>query len=763
MVRQYDLKLGLQERKLQPSIGAVLGFDSENRVATLPNPLSSVINFGASGDGETDDTAKIQAAVDASPIVLFPPGTYVTGEIAIPTECQIVFQKGAKLIPAPGITGTKYFFRASGTSGNHFRNILIQGAEADCDSVMAGLVRVDYTDGLTLDDCQAYNCSTIGALALLYHCSKAVVDKCYGSDGLYGIAIEACTQTKVINSTFENLIHDGILFYNNCYDVSAIGNEVAGYCTDTATGSGGKNGRGGIQFYGGARGVASGNLVRDAAVTAPNDTGGIRFRDFESFACTGNQVYNTSTGILCNQIGDYVSSGIKTAGIISGNDVVTCLYSAINIAGNVGIVSVSGNYIEDANTLDVANIGSINASPAGTKIEGNMIVDNIAPAIYSGGNNQQISGNTIIRCGKSSTGQASVAVFGQNTLVEGNNFIDDRVSNGTITCSSTPSDGDTCTINGTVITFKTTVSDPATQVAIGSTRFTAASNLKTYLVAYPIAGFTATYLYDTVTLTGTASAALTITSSGSWASTEALVDAPIATLAIRLIGSTTASATVGVNHLGDGVTTYCTVDAGATWKRGSTAYIKNGTGNPSVAPNSSGGTFEIGCMAIDSNGVRYQFLSDPLGGSANVWGTVLNGDAGLSYDRSISRLNVSGGIILGNNLTFTAGNVRLENNAGVQIRNAAGDYQTVISISTANNTAVVGNSTGGNLDLALPNATGKTGVFLNGVEKARFDQTVTANDTSLLLWDVTAGSLRRVTIGAADSGGTGYRVLRIPN
>lgn len=43
------------------------------------------------------------------------------------------------------------------------------------------------------------------------------------------------------------------------------------------------------------------------------------------------------------------------------------------------------------------------------------------------------------------------------------------------------------------------------------------------------------------------------------------------------------------------------------------------------------------------------------------------------------------------------------------------------------------------------------------------DGSTTGNDTRLLLWDVTAGTFRRVTIGAADSGGAGFRVLRIPN
>jgi len=43
------------------------------------------------------------------------------------------------------------------------------------------------------------------------------------------------------------------------------------------------------------------------------------------------------------------------------------------------------------------------------------------------------------------------------------------------------------------------------------------------------------------------------------------------------------------------------------------------------------------------------------------------------------------------------------------------------------------------------------------------DPSSTADDTRLRLWDVTAGSLKRVTRGAADSGGTGFRCLRIAN
>lgn len=50
-----------------------------------------------------------------------------------------------------------------------------------------------------------------------------------------------------------------------------------------------------------------------------------------------------------------------------------------------------------------------------------------------------------------------------------------------------------------------------------------------------------------------------------------------------------------------------------------------------------------------------------------------------------------------------------------------------------------------------------------GVAAARFDPSAVADDTRLLVFDVTAAVLKRVSRGAVDSGGVGFRLLRIPN
>lgn len=62
------------------------------------------------------------------------------------------------------------------------------------------------------------------------------------------------------------------------------------------------------------------------------------------------------------------------------------------------------------------------------------------------------------------------------------------------------------------------------------------------------------------------------------------------------------------------------------------------------------------------------------------------------------------------------------------------------------------------------NPGGSAGSSVNdNVESAVVDGDATAGNTRFLLYDVTKATLSRVSVGAADSGGTGFKVLRIPN
>jgi hypothetical protein len=75
--------------------------------------------------------------------------------------------------------------------------------------------------------------------------------------------------------------------------------------------------------------------------------------------------------------------------------------------------------------------------------------------------------------------------------------------------------------------------------------------------------------------------------------------------------------------------------------------------------------------------------------------------------------------------------------------------------------AVVENTATGHLSLTGSNTVdlivGATGIA------GQFDDTVVAGNTRFLLYDVNKGAVSRVTVGANDSGGAGFKLLRVPN
>lgn len=60
----------------------------------IDGAIANVLDYGAVGDGVTDNTTAIQAALDAASCVYFPEGTYITKKLTLSKQGQVVFGAG---------------------------------------------------------------------------------------------------------------------------------------------------------------------------------------------------------------------------------------------------------------------------------------------------------------------------------------------------------------------------------------------------------------------------------------------------------------------------------------------------------------------------------------------------------------------------------------------------------------------------------------------------------------------------------------------
>ena len=107
---------------------------------------------------------------------------------------------------------------------------------------------------------------------------------------------------------------------------------------------------------------------------------------------------------------------------------------------------------------------------------------------------------------------------------------------------------------------------------------------------------------------------------------------------------------------------------------------------------------------------------------------------------------------------ITSGTPAASIGAGIEFeQETAADNNEIIATIEAIATDVTGASEEGALSLKVMVAGAAA------TEALKVDSSVTAGETRLLLYDVDNATVERVSVGAADSGGAGFKVLRIPN
>lgn len=160
------------------------------QTASYASDVVSVKDFGAVGDGVADDTAAIQAALDAHSSVYFPDGDYLVSSAIQPNTNNVLYFDQAKIVAANFITGDDTPLKLDTVN-----NVRIYNPHIDCGS-FAGNSGIIIRDDAY--DIQIYNVKV----------DNAVRDVTVG--GGRGVIVESPSEAI----TYSNVIIDGLITNN---------------------------------------------------------------------------------------------------------------------------------------------------------------------------------------------------------------------------------------------------------------------------------------------------------------------------------------------------------------------------------------------------------------------------------------------------------------------------------------------------------------------------------------------------------------------
>lgn len=365
---------------IQAGIGAI-----QRTMQDKAREWVSVKDFGAVGDGVTDDTAACAAAIATGKSVYWPQGTYKVSPVTtgrphsepnrtsawVLASNQTMFGDGAASRLLWGTPATRQcFFKAANCSNVALKNLRFDGGYS---SIIVDPTADGSVNGVLVEGCYFEN---------------LLIDVLGGSQLTIDSTSKFAKNITVRNCRTAGPTVHSVLF-TNCYNAQAIGNSfnnvTGGFCVDASQGS--------------RNVVIAGNTadtcqyfckVESSDASAVNPT---KFASHEVVIANNTAINVALTGIFLNSAADHIAI---TGNVMLGFSICGIFLDQVSVVTHNGSVTVSGNSISaapaSANATGIRDLMTNGTLPH--VFDGNVI-DEVLVGIEIGRKNAVITGGSI--------------------------------------------------------------------------------------------------------------------------------------------------------------------------------------------------------------------------------------------------------------------------------------------------------------------------------------------------------------------------------
>ena len=363
----------------------------------------SVKDFGAVGDGVTDDTAAIQAAIVASENVNFPKGNYLISVSLLLTANTRITADGAILIASAGFSAGSYTFKSMITDGEDVavENVSIDGLVFNGSSV-ASIVGVhtlnsanqSFTNlemynlnaplllrgdnlvptNLLVQHCEIYDCVTGISVSGLHRDQILVKDNFVHRIDGSGIALQDSVGAEVSGNSCVRCgeVNGNGIFIKGCSDIEVINN----FCSQNSI----------LAFSGSGIGInMSGAFTNQGIVITGNvvERSGDDGIDCYTELLAVNKNIIISNNILRSNTNSGINATTATGGvqndfIISNNQIYDNGFHGIGLTNCDGFVITDNMLTDNSQTTSGSYWAMYASNLESSTITGNVVKNTIA-------------------------------------------------------------------------------------------------------------------------------------------------------------------------------------------------------------------------------------------------------------------------------------------------------------------------------------------------------------------------------------------------